>query len=201
MAHLHHPFQNTGNAPAQHIVITDTLDSKLQEATFTYLGSSHDPFTQIVGNVVKFNFPNINLPDSTNDEPNSHGYVQYKVKIDQGLLLGQIIENNAAIYFDFNAPVITNTTLTTIVIPTDVIEIAEDLFSVYPNPSYEKLTIRSTSSGLHHLILTDVAGRIVYKKEFSGNEFNFNVSEFASGMYFLNLESEEKSEVLKVVVR
>lgn len=194
-------FQNTGNAPAQHIVITDTLDAKLQEATFMYLGSSHDPVVEATGNVLKFNFPNINLPDSTNDEPNSHGYVQYKVKIDQGLSLGQIIENNAAIYFDFNAPVITNTTSTLIVAPTALSEIQDDFFTVYPNPSSEKMTVRSTSSGLHNLILTDVAGRIVYKKEFTGSELNFNVNEFASGMYFLNLESGGKSEVLKVVVR
>ncbi len=194
-------FQNTGNAPAQHIVITDTLDAKLQEATFTYLGSSHDPVVEVTGNILKFSFPNINLPDSTSDEPNSHGYVQYKVKIDQGLSLGQTIENNAAIYFDFNAPVITNTTSTLIVAPTALSEIPVDFFTVYPNPSSEKMTIRSTVSGNHNLILTDVTGRIVYKKEFIGNEFNFNVNEFASGMYFLNLESDGKSEVLKVVVK
>jgi len=194
-------FQNTGNAPAQHIVITDTLDANIQEATFAYLGSSHDPFIQVNGNVVIFSFPNINLPDSTNNEPNSHGYVQYKVKIDAGLPIGATIENTAAIYFDFNAPVITNTTLNTVVAPNGINEISNNFFTVYPNPSSEKITIRSTSTGLHKLILTDVAGRIVYKNEFTGNEFNFYVNEFASGMYFLNLESDGKSEVLKIVVR
>ncbi len=194
-------FQNTGNAPAQHIIITDTLDVNLNEATFSFLDSSHDPFIQVSGNVVKFSFPNINLADSTSNEPDSHGYVQYKVKADTGLTIGTVIHNTAAIYFDFNPPVITNTTVNTIVAPTGISEISNNFFTVYPNPSSEKITVRSTSSGLHNLILTDVAGRIVYKKEFTGNEFNFNVNELASGMYFLNLESGGKSEVLKVVVR
>ncbi len=125
-------FQNTGNAPAQHIVVTDTLDASIQEATFTYLGSSHEPFIQVNGNVVKFSFPNINLPDSTNDEPNSHGYVQYKVKIDSGLTVGTTIENTANIFFDFNTPVITNTTVNTIVAPTGVTELNSEILTVYP---------------------------------------------------------------------
>ena len=73
------------------------------------LAYSHQPVTQIIGKVARFNFPNINLPDSVNDEPHSHGYVQYRVKLKQGLALGTVIQNTAYIVFDFNAPVVTNT--------------------------------------------------------------------------------------------
>jgi hypothetical protein len=58
---------------------------------------------------VRFNFPNINLPDSTNNEPESHGYIQYKIKRNAGLSPGTAISNKASIYFDFNAPIVTNT--------------------------------------------------------------------------------------------
>ena len=73
-------FQNTGTAPAENILITDTLDANLDLSTFTLTGYSNHPFTQVIGNVAKFNFPNINLPDSISNEPGSHGYVQYKNK-------------------------------------------------------------------------------------------------------------------------
>jgi len=83
----------------------------LDKTTFTLLSYSHEPFVQLYTNgVLKFNFPNIHLPDSNTNEPASHGYVQFKIKAKDSLTLGNAIENTANIYFDFNAPVITNTT-------------------------------------------------------------------------------------------
>ncbi|HWB63244.1 MAG TPA: T9SS type A sorting domain-containing protein, partial [Chitinophagales bacterium] len=103
-------FQNTGTAPAVNILVTDTLSSYVDPATFQLLSYSADNLTQVFGNVVKFNFPNINLPDSTHNEPNSHGYVQYKVKVKDNAPNNASVANTAYIYFDFNAPVVTNTT-------------------------------------------------------------------------------------------
>ncbi len=103
-------FQNTGNASAEHIYITDTLDTNLDWSSFQLLAYSHQPYVQILeGGVAKFNFPNINLPDSVSNEPGSHGYVQYKIKANDSLTAGISISNTANIYFDYNAPVITNT--------------------------------------------------------------------------------------------
>ncbi|HRC32890.1 MAG TPA: hypothetical protein PK736_05560 [Bacteroidia bacterium] len=108
-------FQNTGNAPAQHIYVMDTLDAALDVSTFELLAYSHQPQVQLIGNNLRFNFPNINLPDSTNDEPNSHGYVQFSIKLKDSLSIGTIIKNTSYIYFDFNPPVQTNTTSNVII--------------------------------------------------------------------------------------
>ncbi|MBK7966532.1 MAG: hypothetical protein IPK10_15490 [Bacteroidetes bacterium] len=104
-------FQNTGTADAEDIYITDTLSQALDWTTFTLLSYSHQPITEIHSDgLVKFNFPKIHLPDSNTNEPASHGYVQYKIRAKDSLLIGSTIENTANIFFDFNAPVITNTT-------------------------------------------------------------------------------------------
>lgn len=111
-------FQNTGNAPAQHVYILDTLSSNLDWGSMQLLSYSHDNYTQVLpGGIIKFNFPNINLPDSTTDEPGSHGFIRYKVKLKDNLPAGTTIENTAYIYFDFNSPVVTNTTLNTLLAP------------------------------------------------------------------------------------
>lgn len=111
-------FQNTGNAPAEHVYLMDTLDSNLDESTIQLLTYSHDNYTQVLpGGIVKFNFPNINLPDSTSNEPQSHGYVRYKIKLKDNLPIGTVIENTAHIYFDFNPAIVTNTTVNTLVAP------------------------------------------------------------------------------------
>lgn len=111
-------FQNTGNAPALNVTIADTLSSNLDASSIQLLSYSHDNYTQILpGGIIRFNFPDINLPDSTNDEPNSHGYISYKIKLTEGLSVGTTIKNTAHIYFDLNAPIVTNTTVNTIVAP------------------------------------------------------------------------------------
>ncbi len=109
-------FQNTGTAEAQHIYIDDTIDAALDASTFQLLAYSHQPLTQVYNleNRVRFSFPNINLPDSTHNEPQSHGYVQYRIKTKPSLSCGTTIGNPAYIYFDFNAPVVTNTPVNTI---------------------------------------------------------------------------------------
>lgn len=102
-------FQNTGNATAEHIYILDTLDVSLDKSTLTLLTYSHPIMVQIMNNVVRFNFPYIHLPDSGSNEPLSHGYVQYKIKIIDSLVAGTMIKNTANIVFDFNPPIATNT--------------------------------------------------------------------------------------------
>lgn len=108
-------FQNTGTASAQHIYILDTLDAAIDESSFELLAYSHQPQVQIIGKVVRFNFPNINLPDSNSNEPASHGYVQYRVKLKNNLPQGTLIQNTSYIYFDFNTPVQTNTVVDTLI--------------------------------------------------------------------------------------
>jgi hypothetical protein len=51
------------------------------------------------------------LPDSTTDYEGSMGYFQYRLKaLYLTCLNGTQIENTAYIYFDYNAPIVTNTT-------------------------------------------------------------------------------------------
>jgi uncharacterized repeat protein (TIGR01451 family) len=109
-------FQNTGTADAEHIYITDTLSTYLEWSTFSLLSYSHQPITQIYQDgLLKFSFPNIHLPDSNSNEPGSHGYIQFKIRAKDSLAIGSTIENTANIFFDFNAPIITNTTANTLI--------------------------------------------------------------------------------------
>lgn len=108
-------FQNTGNAEAINVFITDTLDANLDFQTLQVYSSSHTMTTELYpGNVVHFVFDDIHLPDSNANEPASHGYVMYEIDQLPDLAVDTEIKNTAYIYFDFNPPVITNTVLNTI---------------------------------------------------------------------------------------
>ena len=109
-------FQNTGNWPATFVIIKDTIDVAHLDITSTEIQmTSHNCVTSVENDsVLVFTFNNINLPDSFTNEPASHGFVKYGIKLQENLPLYTEMRNKAAIYFDFNAPIITNTTTNTL---------------------------------------------------------------------------------------
>jgi len=104
-------FQNTGTDTAFTVVIRDTLDTDLNIFTVAPGVSSHNyTFRKYGPRVLEWTFDNIMLPDSTTDEPGSNGFVTFTVDQVPDLPNGTLINNQADIYFDFNAPIITNET-------------------------------------------------------------------------------------------
>jgi hypothetical protein len=52
--------------------------------------------------------------DSFTNERGSHGFFKYSIKLKDSIVTNTVVVNKAAIYFDFNAPIITNITSHTI---------------------------------------------------------------------------------------
>lgn len=115
-------FQNTGSAPAFNIRLRDTLDANLNLETFEVINYSHANTWQIYNKGLVFNFQNIMLPDSTSNPEGSKGFVQYRIKPKAGMPNGSQIKNTAFIYFDYNAPIVTNTTINHFGIPASLNE-------------------------------------------------------------------------------
>ena len=106
-------FQNTGTAPAVKVVIKDVLPLALDVSSLEILSASHDFVAKIDGsNTLIVTYNNIMLPDSSADYTGSQGFIKYKIKPKTDIAECDMAENKAAIYFDFNAPVITNTVKT-----------------------------------------------------------------------------------------
>ncbi|MCD6065526.1 MAG: hypothetical protein K0S33_352 [Bacteroidetes bacterium] len=179
-------FQNTGTYLAETVVIVDTLDQDLDIASFQVVGSSHNMTWEMSGpGVVTFTFPSIMLPDSTNNEPASHGLVSYRVKQLPALAGGTEIKNTAHIYFDFNAPIVTNTTLNTI----EIVGVKENALAsgitISPNPAQDKITISNKTKELCKKVeIMDINGRMVTSIIPSGT--SIQLPEMASGVYIIN---------------
>ena len=109
-------FQNTGNWQATYVILRDTIDVNHLDITSTEIQITSHPCIISVKNdsILVFTFNNINLPDSNTNEPASHGFVQYGIKLKPNLPLYTEIHNQASIYFDFNAPILTNATTNTL---------------------------------------------------------------------------------------
>lgn len=103
-------FQNVGTFLAEKVVIRDTLPDGLDFESFEMIRSSHRNRTAVdQDGILTATFNYIMLPDSTTNEPESHGYIEFKIKARERIENGSILLNKAAIYFDAEDPIITNT--------------------------------------------------------------------------------------------
>jgi uncharacterized repeat protein (TIGR01451 family) len=192
-------FQNTGNAEAINIKLKDTLDSELDENSFVFLDASHQVQLSRQGKALQFKFDNINLPDSGSDQAGSHGFVIYKVKPRQPMVLNQTIRNTAYIYFDFNEPVVTNTALTyTFVSNGSISSDNNNAFKLWPNPTQTELHFQSEHfvSGIASLM--DVYGKLIRTVSFDARG-RIDMAELPAGIYILQLSSLDQTVAYKVI--
>ena len=109
-------FQNTGTAEAIFVRVLDTLSQAFDITSFELIATSH-PCEVIFreNRSVEWYFDNIMLPDSFTNEPESHGYIQFRIRTNELASTGAL-DNEAGIYFDFNEPVQTPSAFTHLVI-------------------------------------------------------------------------------------
>ncbi|WP_298511808.1 T9SS type A sorting domain-containing protein [uncultured Kordia sp.] len=195
-------FQNTGTASAINVVVTDELDDKLDWVTLQPISASHAYNTRIInGNFLEFSFPNINLPDSTTDEPNSHGYIAFKVKPKSDVVIGDIINGEAKIYFDYNAPIITNMVSTEIA---NVLSVTENTnyneFEVYPNPVSDNLTVNGTTP-IQTISIYDIQGKLLKELDFNkiSPQKTVEMNSLTAGIYFVKIKTAFGIQTVKII--
>jgi len=196
-------FQNTGNFPAQDVVLLDTIDiNTLDISTFEFISSSH-PLSSICvkDEVLQFNFYDIFLPDSLNNEPESHGYIYFKIDQLDELPNGTVISNKAAIYFDSNPPIITNEVSRQVErISTNIGKVTdEELFTLYPNPVGDYLIIE-TQSLEADLTIFNSSGQIITHHQ-NIQSGSIDMRQLNSGIYFCLIEIEGQNLWKKILKR
>jgi uncharacterized repeat protein (TIGR01451 family) len=193
-------FQNTGNAPAINIRLADTLDSNLDLSTFQVTNYSHDNSTSLNGNALTVKFPNIMLADSTSSVDSSKGFIQYRIKPKANRLAGTVVYNTAYIYFDYNAPIITNTTTNIFKAIVGINENKLDaLLSIYPNPAANTITVNTKQLENNFTIhIYDITGRLVKsEKENATKETAIDISAIENGIYFLTVTDGKQTSTKK----
>jgi hypothetical protein len=190
-------FQNTGTDTAFQVYILDTLADELDPATFRFLGSSHPCNVYLEGKTLRFRFDDIQLPDSTVNEPLSHGFVRFSVRPRPNLPDGTTITNRAGIYFDFNPPVITNYTLHTIEtllvsLPETNLKGNELALEIFPVPATTQLNVHLKTPRVHEgfVEVFDVWGRRVLGQSFDNNVFLLKLDGIPAGTYSFRLVTQ-----------
>ncbi len=139
-------FQNVGNYRASHITVNDQLPQGLDLSRIEFVSSSHPCIVSFGKNgLVEARFENIELPDSTENEAESHGYFSFSIPLQKGLNPGEMILNQAEIYFDYEDPLKTNKVLNTL-----VSDPVHETLMVYPNPASSQVFLKLRSSLEQH---------------------------------------------------
>jgi len=198
-------FQNTGTDTAFTVVIRDTLDTDLNIFTVTSGVSSHQYDFRMYGpRVLEWAFNNFNLPDSTTDQEGSNGFVTFHVDQVPNLSPGTEITNDADIYFDFNDPITTNTTIHRIFEGFVSVLNIEDLTQegktllVYPNPTSNNITIQGKEGMNQNFKIFDQMGREVISGKLNGISTEVNLSFLYKGIYTLKIEGNyQPAQIVK----
>ncbi|MBC7605428.1 MAG: T9SS type A sorting domain-containing protein [Burkholderiales bacterium] len=191
-------FENTGTANAENIVIKDMIDTaKFDISSLMPIDGSHPFVTRINGNKVEFIFQNINLPF---DNANNDGYVAFKIKTKPTLVLGNTFSNTASIYFDYNAPIVTNTATTTIAALAKQDFEFKNYFRIYPNPADAVLNIDSKKQiAVSSISIYNTLGQLVIVVPNAENVATVDVSSLRSGNYFLKIISDKGTSSTKFI--
>ncbi|MFK8163801.1 MAG: SdrD B-like domain-containing protein [Lewinella sp.] len=187
-------FQNTGTDTAFTVIIRDTIPESLDLATIKMDASSH-PYTVSLDThrVLSFVFENILLPDSSTNLVGSQGVVNFSIDHAADLQPGDKILNEAAIYFDFNEPIITNLSRHTIDkdgLPTGTRnQLAQQVaVGIFPNPSTGLINVRIPDQRIQPsdlLLITDLYGRQLAKANYATAANGWNVGHLPAGYYLV----------------
>ncbi len=199
-------FQNTGTDTAFNIVIRDTISSHLNIETLRPGIASHSYRYDIEGsNVAVFHFENIMLPDSNINEAASHGFIKFNIEQQRDNPLGTHIMNDAAIYFDFNEPIITNTVfhtigedfmgvVTSIITPPELEEVGVSV-NISPNPfdEYTRFEVQGEATKELNLKLYDTMGREVLQQQSTHQQYIImKRNNLPPGVYIFHLMDEKQ---------
>ena len=184
-------FQNTGTFYAERVEILDTIDADLDINSLQIISTSHDMELSREGNVLTFEFDQIFLPDSTTDFEGSIGHVRYEIDPLPSFSEGDLIENTAYIYFDFNEPIVTNTVVTEFGNPLSTTEEISKV-SLYPNPTNDRIIATWNSDfNPQRAEIFDLTGRLLMEELTQGsNLLEIDVSELPQGLYIIRFVSE-----------
>jgi len=207
---------------AQLIQILDTLPAALDPASFV-AGAAHQPYGYSIGttpegqSVVRFGW--IHPQNQVNQE----GFVRFRLHQRPNNPPGTVVANRATVYTVTNKQ--TNNTessnriqhlIDTIgclrMVAVEMPEaVQKQTWKVYPNPAAGWVTIESKYPDIQEadalkIIMTDLAGSIIFETTTAGTTAQLEVGNLLSGLYFIHLTTidhhkEKRYAPMKLVIQ
>ena len=186
-------FQNTSVDSVLVLTLRDTLDHLLLDPASIVPGPASHPyqFDLSGAGVLNFRFMGLALADS------ARAWVKFRVSQRPDLSPGAVIRNRAWAYPDFAVPTPTNETFHTIGPPLlsgtgGNPKPPVPLLRVWPVPSSAGLTLELGEPGNYQCKLTELTGRLVLEKSFSGKLLVLSDQELPPGVFVVTVFKGER---------
>ncbi len=186
-------FENTGNFEAENIVVKVEVNAAdFDINSLRLLNTSHNSYTKVTGNVVEFIFENIALSSG------GHGNILLKVRSKNNLVVGDLVAKNAKIYFDYNAPILTNLESTVFQSLSNGDFVLDNSVAFFPNPTKDKINVSATSN-IKNIHVYDVQGRLLETGFYDNVSATVDLSRYNHGIYLLKINTDNGASIQKVI--
>ncbi|MBK8228477.1 MAG: T9SS type A sorting domain-containing protein [Flavobacteriales bacterium] len=195
-------FQNTGTAEAINVHLTDTISELFDLTSLQILGASHAFTAQLLeGRVLRFDFAGINLPDSTTDLLGSQGFASFRLRPASGLGIGQVLENEADIFFDFNEPIRTNTSVLAVEFSVGMTEAPVDAIILHPNPADGQIALQLPADARYYEVLS-ADGRSMLNDQVLDRTVRLDLDRWSQGVYLVRAtDGQGRNSIARFVKR
>jgi hypothetical protein len=194
-------FQNTGTDTAFNVRVEDVISNKLDVFSIEVMDASHEYTMKLKDdNKLVWYFDNILLPDSNVNEPQSHGYIKFRINQKKDNPNGTIIANSADIYFDFNPAVVTNEIVAMVgeeFITSVDPEFSELQVTVSPNPTVDYVTVECELDNMSYQLVSE-SGRVIRTGTLHGSD-QINLENEKNGIYYLLVTGNQKTVTQRIV--
>lgn len=225
-------FENVGTDTINRVVIRDTISPYLDITTATPGTSSHPYDFRVYDNgILKVTFSDIALlPGGSAEEAQSTGFIKIRISQKPNLPEETVIENRAAVFFDYHEPVLTemirhkvacedffesfeNQVLSSCIgidptlatsTESEPNKVSGFTIKMQPNPFNESTVFTVEGRELKELEFSvyDMMGRLIHQELHQANSFTYYRNQMPAGLYIYRLESEgQLIDTGKMVIR
>jgi hypothetical protein len=197
-------FENIIEEDIKNVVIENEIDPNTFDVeTIQILKSSNDVEVSLKKNILKFVYQGITLRRAAAGNPKTGGGtggVLMKIIPKNTIISGNTLSNNANVFFDYNAPIGTNTASTLYLnLTLNIEDIKTDSsINIYPNPAKNFVNINANSI-IQSIQLYDAQGRLLQIKYQDKNQTNLDISARAKGIYFLKITTDNGIKIEKLI--
>ena len=189
-------FQNVGTYYAQNVKVINELPQSLDVNTIKNVHSSHSYKLKQNGQQIEFIYDNIYLPDSCQNQEGSNGFVEFTIQPRYAISSGEMIQNDAEIFFDYEDPLLTNRVVNTIKYDSYI----NNSVLIQPNPAKDQTKVYlelskdmySNADNIDRMEVYDAVGKQVSKFSYTTQEQDIylDCSLLNKGCYMLKVYNQ-----------
>jgi peroxiredoxin len=199
-------FENTGNYPAERVVVKCILSEYLDIEALSIGASSHNMSYEIQNHILTCTFNQINLVGKKQDSLLAQGFIRFSIPIKNSSPSGSTITNQASIVFDFNEPVATNAVSNTV-----KLNVLNDAVILYPNPATTEVVAELISSKEQYesnchitsYAIESMDGKTIRSMvDIDQNALTIDLSAIKNGIYLIKFhDSTGKTHITRLVIK